>query len=95
MQIRNVAGVQVRKRSRREQKTAESGQSKFRASIAGKFLHHQFQAAIEVVVSRAGAGGSEVAQTRRSVEIAVAFLRYRIGCGCQQQITIVGNEQEE
>ena len=41
------------------------------------------------------AGGGEVAQTRRSVEIAVPFLRYRIGCGCQQQVTVVGHKQEE
>src|ERR1017187_5301132 len=57
MEIRNVTGVQVRQRSRREQKAAESGESEFRAAIAGKSLHYQFQAAVEVMVSRAGAPG--------------------------------------
>jgi hypothetical protein len=50
VQIRNVAGVQVRQRSRREQKTAESGESEFRAAIAGELLHHELQAAVDVMV---------------------------------------------
>ena len=94
--IGDLAVCEVRNGLAREEKATQGGQAEFRAAVVvAELLHHKSQPGEEVGVARAEAPLGQTPQPGRGVVQRVALRGGLVRLGMEEQVAILGDEEED